>query len=349
MDKKAKKFIVDINSTIYNSIKKININSLKTLLVVENNKKFKGTITDGDIRRALLKGKNIKSKVSEIYNNRSKFILKNDIQKLNLSSFIKKSNYDLSPIMDNKKNLVDVLHRFKKTINKKEPKEKLRDCITVITAGGNGTRLSPFTKILPKPLVPLYGKPILEIIIEKFRSYNLSKFFLTTHYKSKIIEAYLKESYMAPIVKIVYEKEPLGTIGNLSNLKHINCKYIYVTTCDTLIDVNYNDLLNFHKINNNDMTIVVAKYNHSIPYGVCDIDKSNNLIEMLEKPKFTYMINTGLYLFNKKIIKTLKDNKQKDFDEFLKEQKDKNSKIGVYKISSNKIKDFGKLNDFKLK
>ena len=206
MDKKTKKFIVDINSTIYNSIKKININSLKTLLVVENNEKFKGTITDGDIRRALLKGKNIKSKVSEIYNKNAKFLLKKDIKKINLSSYIKKSNFDLIPIIDNKKNLFDVLHRFKKTLNIKKSKETLKDCIAVITAGGKGTRLSPFTKILPKPLVPLYGKPILEIIIEKFRSYNLSKFYLTTHYKSKIIEAYLKESYLAPIVKIVYEK-----------------------------------------------------------------------------------------------------------------------------------------------
>ena len=141
-----------------------------------------------------------------------------------------------------------------------------------------GQGLSPFTKILPQPLLPLYGKPILENIIEKFRSYKLSKFYLTTHYKSKIIEAYLKESYLAPIVKIVYEKKPLGTIGNLSNLKYINCNYIFVTTCDTLIDINYNDLLKFHKINNNDITIVVAKYNHSIPYGVCNIDKNNFFI-----------------------------------------------------------------------
>ena len=346
MNSLIKKFIVSKNSTIYNAIKLINKNTLKTLLVVEKNYIFIGTITDGDIRRALLKGVNIKSKLNNIYNQKSKFFFRNKIYKGEVKNLFTRNNYDLIPVLSKKREIVDILHKNKISSNKKNIKKKLTNSIVVITAGGKGTRLSPFTKILPKPLVPINGKPILEIIIEKFKQFKIDKFFLTTHFKSRIIEAYLKETYLAPFVKIVYEKKPLGTIGSLSNLKKIKAKNIIVTTCDTLINIDYTKFLDLHIKNKNDITIAAAKHDYSIPYGVCKIDKHNKLIDLVEKPKYSYLMNTGMYIFDKKILNLMQENRYMDFDKFLKRVQIKDYRIGVFKINSNKVQDFGKWNDF---
>tara|TARA_A100001011_G_scaffold369766_1_gene425426 strand:- start:318 stop:1376 length:1059 start_codon:yes stop_codon:yes gene_type:complete len=346
MNNSIKKFTVSKNSTIYNAIKLINRNTLKTLLVVEKNYIFFGTITDGDIRRALIKGVNIKSKLNNIYNKKSKFFFKNQINKNQVKKLFAGNNYDLIPVLNKKREIVDILHKKKFSSNKKNIKKKLINTIVVITAGGKGTRLSPFTKILPKPLVPINGKPILEIIIEKFKQFNINKFFLTTHFKSRIIEAYLKETYLAPFVKIVYEKKPLGTIGSLSNLKRVKVKNVIITTCDTLINIDYKKFLDFHLKNKNAITIAAAKHDYLIPYGVCNIDKNNQLINLVEKPKYSYLMNSGMYIFDKKLLNLMQENRYIDFDKFLKKIQIKNYKIGVFKINSNNVQDFGKLNDF---
>lgn len=340
-----KKYVVYENTSIYNTIKLINKNVNKTLLVVKKDFTFQGTITDGDVRRALIKGINIKSKVKNIYNNKSHFFY---VDKINLriaKKEFEKNKYDIIPIVSKNKKLKDILE--KKNIHKSvKIKKKLKNCSIIITAGGKGTRLSPFTKVLPKPLVPINGKPILERIIEKFKEFSVSKFYLTTHYKSRIIEAYLKETYLAPFVEIVYEKKPLGTIGSLSNLKKLRSKFLIITTCDTLINIDYKKFLDFHLKNKNAITIAAAKHIYSIPYGVCDIGKNNQLINLIEKPKYSYLMNSGLYIFDKKLLNLMKDNRYIDFDKFLKKMQIKNHKVGVFKINSSNIQDFGKWNDF---
>ena len=346
MNSAIKKFTVFENSTIYNAIKSINRNTLKTLLVVKKNNIFAGTVTDGDIRRALIKGVNIKSKLINIYNRKSKYFFKNKIDQNKTKNLFAKNQYDLIPVLNRKKELVDILHKNKIFNTKKSTKKKLTNSIVVITAGGKGTRLSPFTKILPKPLVPIKGKPILEIIIEKFKQFKINKFYLTTHFKSRIIEAYLKETYLAPFVKIVYEKKPLGTIGSLSNLKRIKAKNIIITTCDTLINIDYKKFLDFHLKNKNAITIAAAKHKYSIPYGVCDIEKNNQLKELIEKPKYSYLMNSGMYIFDKKLLNLMQENRYIDFDKFLKKMQTKNYKVGVFKINSTNVQDFGKWNDF---
>jgi choline kinase/predicted transcriptional regulator len=349
MNSLIKKFIVSKDSTIYNAIKLINKNTLKTLLVVEKNYSFIGTITDGDIRRALLKGVNIKSKLNNIYNKKSKYFFKNKIYKSEVKNLFTRNNYNLIPVLNKKREIVDIISNNKISTNKKNIKKKLTNCIVVITAGGKGTRLSPFTKILPKPLVPINGKPILEIIIEKFKQFKINKFFLTTHFKSRILEAYLQETYLAPFVKILYEKKPLGTIGSLSNLKRVKAKNIIITTCDTLINIDYKKFLDFHLKNKNAITIAAAKYDYSIPYGVCKIDKYGQLIDLLEKPKYSYLMNSGMYIFDKKLLNLMQENRYIDFDKFLKKLQIKNYKIGVFKINSNNVQDFGKWNDFEIR
>jgi len=346
MNSSIKKLTVSKNSTIYNAIKLINKNTIKTLLVVESNNIFVGTITDGDIRRALLKGINIKSNLNNIYKKKSKYFFKNKIKRSQLKNLFAKNNYDLIPVLNKKKEIIDILRKNKIFSTKKSFKKRLKDCVVVITAGGKGTRLSPFTKILPKPLIPINGKPILEIIIEKFKQFKINKFFLTTHFKSRIIEAYLKETYLAPFVKIVYEKKPLGTIGSLSNLRRVKAKNIIITTCDTLINIDYRSFLDFHLKNKNAITIAAAKHDYLIPYGVCNIDKNSQLINLVEKPKYSYLMNSGMYIFDKKLLNLMKENRYIDFDQFLKKIKIKNYKIGVFKISNNNVQDFGKWNDF---
>ena len=133
----------------------------------------------------------------------------------------------------------------------------------------------------------------------------------------------MKETYLAPFVKIVYEKKPLGTIGSLSNLKRIKAKNIIITTCDTLINIDYKKFLDFHLKNKNAITIAAAKHKYSIPYGVCDIEKNNQLKELIEKPKYSYLMNSGMYIFDKKLLNLMQENRYIDFDKFLKDANEK--------------------------
>lgn len=142
------------------------------------------------------------------------------------------------------------------------------------------------------------------------------------------------------------KKKPLGTIGSLSNLKKLRSKFLIITTCDTLINIDYKKFLDFHLKNKNAITIAAAKHKYFIPYGVCDIGKNNQLINLIEKPKYSYLMNSGLYIFNKKLLNLMQDNRYIDFDKFLKKMQTKNHKVGVFKINSTNVQDFGKWNDF---
>jgi NDP-sugar pyrophosphorylase family protein len=184
-------------------------------------------------------------------------------------------------------------------------------------AGGLGSRLYPLTSILPKPLMPYNDKTLIENVIDSFSIYGLKKIIITINFKSKIIKAYFKEIYKKQKnIFLIKENKKLGTCGPLKNLK-TKSKQIFITNCDTLLKIDYNDLLTFHIKNKNSLTIVSANIKNQIPYGICNLSNLGTLKSFDEKPIFHYLANVGFYILNTRVIKLIPKNKYYDMNEFI--------------------------------
>lgn len=213
-------------------------------------------------------------------------------------------------------------------------------------AGGLGTRLAPFTTVLPKPLIPINGKPVIEHIIERFFENGFRKFYITLNYKSKILKAFFNEFKKYKKVKFIEEKKPLGTAGSLSFFKKKNYNNIIVINCDSLINLNYANYLKYHIESNNDMTLVGCKMSYAFPYGICKFKENNTLLsEIEEKKKYNFFVNTGLYILKSKLV-SFKKNTKIDMNEFISILISKGKNIGIYPIDENSWKDVGQWNDY---
>lgn len=340
-----KNYTILINQSIRLALEKINKSGLRSIVVVNNKNKMKGVVTDGDIRRAVLKGIKLNEKIYKIYNFKPLYVTENKISNENLKNIFLNKKVDIIPVVDDKKKLKRIIKISDFFYNKINLVNEKKNPI-VLMAGGLGTRLSPFTNILPKALMPLNGKPIIDHILQSFFDQKYLNFYLCLKHQSEIIKAYLKK---IKNIKINYinEKKPLGTSGALRLLKNkINTDF-FLTNCDVLFNVNFDDVLSFHKKNKNDITLVASEKEYKIQYGVCRLNKSGHLINMIEKPTFDYFVNVGLYLMSKKILKII-PNSYLDVPDLIRLAKKKHYKISVYIISNNSWLDVGQWDDFNL-
>ncbi len=209
-------------------------------------------------------------------------------------------------------------------------------------SGGKGTRLKPFTNVLPKPLLPYKGKTFLENIIQLFINYKLKDFIISINYKSHLIKAFFKELNPKYNLEYIEEKKPLGTAGSLSLIKRKKFKYFFVSNCDTIIKTNLFKLFKYFKKNHCDLTIVAAKQRLKIPYGVCTTKKNKTLKEIVEKPEVKFEVNTGFYLISSSLLKLVPKSKNLyHITDLIEKAQKLKKKVGVYKISNNSWYDLG--------
>ena len=345
MNLKEKSQLVDFNKNLKFSLKRMEIVVEKTLIITKANRLF-GTITDGDLRRCILNKKNLKTKIKDICNKKPKFFFK-DKFKISIASKVFKSNkaINLIPIVDNNYYVTNIIYKKNSLKTKKILKKNPYD--VVIMAGGKGSRLEPFNKILPKPLIPVKGKPIILRIIEKFIENRFNDLFLSVNYKSKILKSFFSEINLKKKINFVYEDKPLGTIGALTKINKKFIKPIVVTNCDVIFNFNYNEAIKNHIIQNNVLTIVTSNIKYKFEHGTCKIDKDKSLVSMIEKPTIKYLINTGFYIVSPEILKFIPKNKYFDITDLIKLLKDKNQKIGTFTISSKSWYDVGNWKDYK--
>ena len=214
-------------------------------------------------------------------------------------------------------------------------------------AGGMGTRMKPFTKVLPKPLIPIQNKPVISHIIEVFRSFNFNKFFVSINKKDQIIKTYLKENFRKYNLKFIEEKISLGPLGALKLLHKKIKDDFFVSVSDTIIKLNFEKLIEFHYQKKSMCTIVVSKQSLSFNYGNCIIEKDKSLIKIDEKPKIKQLVSVGLYFFSRDVLKLLPAKNNFSILDIINIAKDKKLKIFTYEISNNNWKDSGNWNDFK--
>lgn len=336
--------LISENSSIKDAYLKFNKSGERNLFVLSSKNNFLGVLTEGDIRKNILNNKNINLSIKKIYNKKPFYVNQNNYDYNKIKEFFSKYKYNLIPILKNKK-VVDYLDfkKLKKIKNYNTPIINSNIKIPLIVmAGGKGTRLQPFTNIIPKPLFPYKETTIIEEIIKSFIPYAISEIIISVNYKKNLIKSYFKESNLNNI-SFIEETKSLGTIGSLSLLKKNIKNNFFVINCDVFFDINYSDFYEFHLNNKNDISIIVSPNEYTIPYGIVENDKKGILKKIIEKPKINYLFNCGLYLFNKKILKLLKKNNKIDFNELIEIAKKRNYKIGVFPIDPLKWKDFGEM------
>jgi dTDP-glucose pyrophosphorylase len=297
--KTIKENLISKEVTILEAIKKLNIIKYKTLIIIDKNKKILGTVTDGDIRRGLLKGCNINGNINLIAN-------KNPVKKFSGNNSNKKINFknvDVIPCTD-KFGKIKYLEIF----NNKDILDNYKDSLEIIfMAGGYGKRLMPYTKKTPKPLLKIKKKSVLEIAMENFDKYGFKDFYISIFYKANIIKKYFKKKKFNNFkIKYLEEKKPLGTGGCLSLLNYKNTKEnILIYNGDVITDLNINNLLKFHQDTKSDITVCAKQFSNSSPYGQISFvgHKINKIIEKPDKKNF---INAGIYLIKKTMIKKMR-------------------------------------------
>ena len=344
--KNFKKFFIDHNSKTIDTLKKINKLGGQSLIVVSNNKILRGILSSADIRKAIVNHNITNEKINKIYNRKPKYIFSDEIKKQTKKITYNVKKYNIIPIVDRKtKKIINVLDAEKLNLLNIKKKNKKLDLSVVIMAGGKGTRLLPYTSVLPKPLLPINQKPTIKHIIDKFMMYSVKNFFVTLNYKSEILKTYLKDIGKINPVITIQEKKPLGTAGSLFLIKNKIKNDFFLSNCDTIINENYGDIYKHHKIKKNDITIVAAAKKFKIPYGV--LKTKENSFQMLEKPKLQYYGNTGFYIISKKCLKFLKKKEYIDFNDFLLKCKKYNKKIGIFKIKEKSWIDVGQMKEYK--
>jgi dTDP-glucose pyrophosphorylase len=343
-----KDITVKLDITIREAMKKIGKSGKRCLVIVDEKNTLLGTLSDGDVRKAILKGAGFEDSISSVYHQNPMTLTAAGYTLEEAKKLFVREKFDLIPIVDENSTLLDVL--FLDSVLNNGDKKKIGESQlvpVVIMAGGRGTRMEPFTKILPKSLVPINEKPMIEHIIERFTEVGCSEFHLTVNYKGKILKAYFEELQPEYNVSFVDEKEPLGTAGSLQYLKGKFNKSFFVTNCDIIIKADYASIYEFHKKGEYDITLVASAKEYIIPYGTCELNENGHLSHIYEKPKYNFLVNTGLYVLNPDILEMIPKNKFYHITNLIEDAKNQGKKVGVFPIDDDDWIDVGQWAEYK--
>ena len=339
-----KNLFIHPESPIKNALKQIKKTSEKCLLIINKDKIFLGTLSDGDLRNAILKG-SLKNTIKNFYNKKPTYFYQNKINYKKIENSLLKEGLTLIPILNNKNKVIRVI-TTKSYFKSEKKKIKSSPINMIIMAGGIGKRMKPLSNILPKALAPIRDKPIIQHIFEKFSQKQKINFTVSLNHQKEIMISFLSQLKKQFNIKFLKEKKLLGTAGSLGLIKNKN-KNLIVTNCDTLIDIELMDLMKFHEDLKNDLTMVVSSKQYKLPYGTCKIDENNLLDKINEKPSFNFFINIGLYVIGPKILKTIKKNIPIDMTDLISNSKKDGKKIGVYPIEDDAWIDIGQWSNYK--
>lgn len=338
-----KDLFINREMSIKDAIKKLDETAKKILIVVEDNK-LVGVLTDGDIRRWILKSGSLQESVNVIMAQNPKFIFKKDER--SAKKILKEKSIEAIPVLNEEHEVVDIIF-WNDNFNKRLNYTKLNNPV-VIMAGGKGTRLDPYTKILPKPLIPIGDVPIVERIINRFTEYGCDDFYMTVNYKKNMIKAYFNEFEKKYKLNYIDEENPLGTAGSLYLLKDKIKETFFLSNCDILIEGNYSDMLKYHQEHNAKITLITSLKHYTIPYGVIQIDRNSDVKKMEEKPEYDFLVNTGMYILEPEILNDIPEGKFYHITDLINDYINKEEKIGVYPISEGAWLDMGQIKEMEI-
>lgn len=339
----SKELLITQEFTLKEALKVIDKGAKRIAIVVDSSNKLLGTLNDGDIRRALLNDKTLDTKITNVYHKNPSVCSIHDTKETIIKTAIKNKVYQI-PIVDDEYKLVDV-EDLATLLSIQTRKNKV-----IIMAGGLGTRLKPLTDNVPKPLLKVGSKPILETIIENFNNYGFKDIIISVNYKADMIKNYFKDgSKFGVNIEYIEENKRLGTAGALSLLKREMNEAFFVMNGDLLTNINFEHLLDFHNFGNSIATMCVREYEHQVPYGVIQI-RDNKIESIEEKPINKFFVNAGIYILSPKVLEFIPDNKFYDmptlFQELINKQLNVLSfPIHEYWLDIGRIIDYEKANN----
>ena len=335
---KLEEILIDENTDIRFAVEQLETVRCKVIYVVRDGK-LAASISDGDVRRYVLQGGDASASIRHIANYNPTFLVRYEKEKLD-NIFSRSEIYSV-PIVNYNHEVVEVIfrngQRVRKIYNLK--------CPVVMMAGGKGTRLYPYTKILPKALIPIGEIPIAERIINNFVDFGCRDFYMVINHKKDMIQGYfdsIKKNYN---LSYVVEEKPLGTGGGLYLLNGMISQDFFLANCDVIVDADYNEIHSYHRKDNNFITIVAAKYHYTVPYGVVNCDEGHNYLGISEKPELNYLISTGVYVVNYELLELMPKERKLQFPDMIEELKKQGKKIGVYIVEETAYMDMGQLEE----
>lgn len=310
------------------------------MLFVFKDEHFEGIITIGDIQRAIIKGHSMDTPVNVILTKDKKYVRPDE----NIEEVRKKMlslRAECMPVVDERGELVDV-YFWSELFKHTEPQHREKiNLPVVIMAGGKGTRLKPLTNVIPKPLVPIGDKTILETILNQFEEIGCTKFYMSVNYKADIMKYYLSQLDHKYDIEFFQEEKPLGTIGSVSLLKGKITTPFFVSNCDSINEQDYRDVYDYHVSNHNDLTIVTMVKSFKIPYGVIETGEDGLMVALSEKPELTYQVNTGVYILNPSCIDEIPEGELFHITHLMEKIKARGGRVGCFPVSEHAWKDMG--------
>ena len=339
MDNKITIRKINLDDTLLHALKKMDVEHVKMLMAFSQ-EKFVSILTIGDIQRAIINNISLDSTVSRVLNKNKIFGYFSE-SKADIKDKMWQLRAEVMPILDDRGELVGVYEWKDFFGSVSDPGREQIHLPVVIMAGGKGTRLKPITNVIPKPLVPIGDKTILEEIMNQFESIGCKKFYMSVNYKSDMMRFYVEHLDHHYDIDFFEESKPLGTIGSVSLLKEKITTPFFVSNCDIMIDQDYRDVYDYHIQNKNDLTIVTAVKSIKIPYGVIETGTDGLMVGLKEKPEITYMINTGVYILNHECIELIPQNEFFHITHLMEKIKSNGGRVGCFPVSEGAWRDMG--------
>ena len=322
---------------VIEAMQQIDRNTYGILFLTDEEGRLAACITDGDIRRYLLAGGKMDGPAIEAANKAPRTASTADEAR----RLYHKKNYIVIPVVDDRGVITELYtgESGGKPVKKRNP----LNIPVVINAGGKGTRLDPFTRVLPKPLIPVGELPIIEHIMKEYRSYSCNEFHIIVNYKKELMKAYFAENDGNYDITWYDEEKPLGTGGGLSLLKGKLQGTFFFANCDALLTANYESMLKFHKEEGNAITMICAYKKLDIPYGVVEMGVNGTIESMQEKPTLSFLTNTGIYIVEPEVVEDIEEDVPVGFPDIVEMERKKGRKVAVFPVSENDWMDMGQL------
>ena len=337
--KVSSKLKVRNSSSIRDSLRQMDKGGIGFCVTVDDEDTVTGILTDGDFRRAILNGVSLSKEVNSI-ENKDFLSVSKEYTKEQVENIFNNSVAQQIPIIENGKFIGVITEEFFYNSHKPIKKKQLNNSV-VIMAGGKGTRLDPFTRILPKPLIPIGDKPIIKVIMDNFNEYGMKNFYISVNDKSRMIKSYFHDHDLDYSIDFIEENKPLGTAGSLKNINGKLSEPFFVSNCDIIINCDLEEVLNFHNDRGYDLTLIGSMQHYTIPYGVCEIDNGGDLVNIQEKPEFDYLTNTGVYIVQPEVLDLIPNDTYFDMVTLIEKLQKNKFKVGVFPISSESWSDAG--------
>jgi dTDP-glucose pyrophosphorylase len=334
-----RKVILNESDTMQKAIEVLNDESLRIVMVIDDSGRLVGTITDGDIRRGLIRNLGMDAQLGEFMFREPTIAIDDESQKTILNKMYSRDLLQI-PVVDQDRKVVG-LETLQHLLEK-----KIYDNPVFLMAGGFGKRLRPLTDHIPKPLLTVGGKPILETILNQFIDTGFHNFYISTHYKAEMVRDHFGDgSDWNVSIKYIHEDKPLGTAGALGLLpRDISELPILMMNGDLLTKINFEKLLDFHLEQGGDITMCVRKYDFQVPYGVINAN-SHRVVNIVEKPVKNFFVNAGIYVLSSSILNLINGASYLDMPHMINTIIEKGGKVNMFPLHEYWL-DIGQIDQF---